>query len=130
MMGQLGEYNVDFCGSEDQASLCAMVIQPTLVWQVIEAQWVDNKATSFCLRLANGEGLDGWLFDTDQGFKFLLEKPVLVHSGKDKYNRKVFYAKMIYFSFKLQVIDTSPKITRISKIPLRSVESSPEHFIE
>ena len=31
MMVQLGECNVDLCGSKGQASLCAMVIQLTLV---------------------------------------------------------------------------------------------------
>ena len=31
MMGQLSECNVDLCGSEGSASLCAVVIQPTLV---------------------------------------------------------------------------------------------------
>ena len=31
MMGQLCECNVDLCESKGQASLCAVVIQPTLV---------------------------------------------------------------------------------------------------
>ena len=31
MMGQLSEFNVDLCGSGDSASLCVIVIQPTLI---------------------------------------------------------------------------------------------------
>ena len=47
MMGQFGECNIDLCESESQACLCAMVIQRTLVRQLVEAQQSDDKATSF-----------------------------------------------------------------------------------
>ena len=70
MMGQLSECNVDLCGSGDSASLCAVVIQPTLVRQVVEAQQQDDESTSFRTRLANGEVIDGWSFDVDLGLRF------------------------------------------------------------
>ena len=69
-MGQLSECNVDLCGSEGSASFCAVVIQPTLVRQVVETQQQDDESTSFRTRLANGEVIDGWLFDADLGLRF------------------------------------------------------------
>ena len=55
MMDQLGECNVDLCWFEGQASLYAVVIRPTLVRQVIEAQQLNDEANSFHTRLTNGE---------------------------------------------------------------------------
>ena len=67
MMGQLSECNVDLCGSRDSASLCAVVIQPTLVRQEVEVQQQDDEATSFRTQLANGEVIDRWSFDVNLG---------------------------------------------------------------
>ena len=69
-MGQLSECNVDLCGSENSASLCVVVIQPILVRQVVEVQQQDDESTSFCMRLANGEMIDGWSFNADLGLRF------------------------------------------------------------
>ena len=43
---------------------------------------------------------------------------------------KIFMQKQIYFSFELQTINRTPKLTWISNIPLRSVGSSRELFTE
>ena len=70
MMGQLGEYNVNLYISDDSASLSAVVIQPTIVQQVVESQHQDEESTSFRMRLANREVIDGWSFDADLGLRF------------------------------------------------------------
>ena len=43
---------------------------------------------------------------------------------------KIFRAKCIHFSFELKTINTNPKLTRISKKPLRFVGSNRELFTE
>ena len=47
-----------------------MVIQPTLIQQVLEAQRSDDEAILFHIRLANGEVIGGWSFNTDLGLRF------------------------------------------------------------
>ena len=38
MIRQIGECNVNLCKFEDQVSLCSIVVQPTLIQQVVIAQ--------------------------------------------------------------------------------------------
>ena len=59
MMGQLSECNVDLCDSYISASLYAVVIQPTIVQQVLGAQQQDDEGTSIRTRLASGEAIEG-----------------------------------------------------------------------
>ena len=58
------------------------------------------------------------------------QHPVSMRNGKKQVSFKIFYAKWIYFSFELQTINTKPKLIRISNIPLWSIGSSWELFIE
>ena len=54
--------------------------------------------------------------------------PGLSALRKEQVLFKIFYAKRIYFSFELQIINTNSKLTRISNLPLRSVGSNRELF--
>ena len=49
---------------------------------------------------------------------------------KEQVPFKTLYTKRIYFSFELHTINTNPKVTRISNIPLRSVGSNRELLTE
>ena len=70
MIGQLSECNVDLCESDVSASLYAVVIQSTIVRQVLGSQQQDDEATSISTQLASGETIEGWSFDIDLGLRF------------------------------------------------------------
>ena len=46
MIGKIGGYNIDLCELKDQASLKSVIVQSTLIQQVVSAQQVDEESIS------------------------------------------------------------------------------------
>ena len=65
MMGEIGEFGVDFMDSTGRATLYGLVAQPTLVNQVIEAQSIDEEAEAIRAKLVMGEEQPGCVLHSD-----------------------------------------------------------------
>ncbi|XP_057480510.1 uncharacterized protein LOC130767617 [Actinidia eriantha] len=70
MMSEIGEFGIDLVDSTRRATLHGLVVQPTLVNQVIEAQSIDEEAKAIRAKLVMGEERPGWVLHSDQGLKF------------------------------------------------------------
>ncbi|GFS33035.1 hypothetical protein Acr_00g0025910 [Actinidia rufa] len=70
MLDQLGEFDLEVGRSVAHATLFAVVAQPTLLSQVIEAQQSDKEAVSFRVRVTSDEAMDGWTFSPDSGLRY------------------------------------------------------------
>ncbi|GFY97855.1 hypothetical protein Acr_12g0003960 [Actinidia rufa] len=70
MMGEIGEFGIDLVDCIGRAILYGLVVQPTLVNHVIEAQSIDEEAEAIRAKLVMGEEQLGWVLHSDQGLRF------------------------------------------------------------
>ncbi|MBM1124176.1 Ty3/Gypsy family RNase HI domain-containing protein, partial [Klebsiella pneumoniae] len=71
MMEILNEFGFEFIDSEGQATLFSIVVQPSLISRVIEAQEVDDESKGYRARILSDTGLDKWVISGDKGLRFV-----------------------------------------------------------